>query len=89
MGFSFEDIKKIQEEFINKYFINPPVNAVGISRLRLQFSPQKIILRSEETLDDLCISVGFETQPPENMMFPSEYNGVRVFYQVNGPITLV
>jgi len=47
-------------------------------------------LKQGESLDDLCLIVGFEKTPPKNLLskLPEEYQGVRVFYEEIGEIRL-
>ena len=41
-------------------------------------------LKEGESLDDLCLIVEFEEEPPLDLSLPSEYQGVRVSYTTIG-----
>ena len=92
MGLSIDQLKPIKKEFQQKYFFSDPytqyVNGCGISNLRVrqEIKKDQLELRDGESLDDLCLSVMFKTEPPKDLEFPSEYRGVRVFYEVVGEI---
>ena len=92
MGLSIDQLKPIKEEFQQTYFFSEPfnqyVNGFGISSLRVKqdIKKYKLKLGDGESLDDLCLSVMFRTEPPKDLEFPSEYKGVRVFYEVVGEI---
>lgn len=84
-------IYKIKKEFVQEYFLNEPyneyVNGCGISKLRM--NQRNLVLRAGESLEDFCLSVTLRKEPPEDLEFPSEYKGVRVFYKVVGEIRLL
>ncbi len=92
MGLSDIQVKQIKEDFEKKYFFSDPykvyVNGCGISNLEvMQHTRQeKIDLKHGESLEDLCLRVMLRKIPPKDLEFPTEYNGVRVFYQVVGKI---
>ena len=92
MGLSMDRVKQVKKEFQQKYFFGEPygqyVNGCGISNLGIRQDVKKdaLDLRAGESLDDLCLSVTFSTTPPKSLEFPSEYGGVRVFYDVIGEI---
>jgi len=91
MGLSMEQHNIVKQEFAQKYLFQEPfsnyVNLVGTSSLNaMQRRGEKFDLKAGETLDDLCIGVGFKEQPPENLEFPTDYKGVRVFYEIMGEI---
>jgi len=84
-----EQLRPIKQEFEQNYFLQEPfsdyVNMVCISDLRMiQKRGERFDLKAGETLDDLCIDVGFRVQPPTELEFPAEYQGVTVFYVVIG-----
>lgn len=92
MGLSMTQLTQIKEEFQRKYFFSEPyseyVNSCGISNLRVvqNIKKKSFDLRDEESLDDLCLSIMFKKEPPKDLDFPSEYKGLRVFYEVVGDI---
>lgn len=88
MGKSFDEVKIIKSELSDILFKQSSgyVNCVGISKIALY--GKNLVLRSEESPDDWCISVGLRAQPKEDLCLPLEYKGVRVFYEVTGEIVL-
>jgi len=94
MGLSLDQVKPINEEFKQKYLFGKPynahVNSCSISNLRENQDNKKdsFDLRDGESLDDLCLFVTLRMEPPNDLDFPSEYKGVRVFYKVVGEIVL-
>ena len=92
MGLTEEQLVPIKDEFEAIYFSPEPyiqfVNLCGITTLRSaqESSNKEIKLKPGESLDDLCLSVGFREQPPAELEFPSEFKSVRVFYEVIGEI---
>ncbi|MDO8495288.1 MAG: hypothetical protein Q7S32_02030 [bacterium] len=85
MGFLFEDVKRINGEFVKEYFFAHPysnyVNSCGISMVSICDKEA-----SPDTKDDFCLLVGFREPLPGNIPFPTEYQGVRVFTKVIGEI---
>jgi len=57
------------------------VSMVAISKIGIK-NPEA----SEDEKDLLCISVGFRKVPPFDLDFPTEWEGVRVCYQIIGEI---
>lgn len=90
MGLSKDELEPIQEDLIQKYMLGDPDNfsGCGISNLRVrkEIKKDKFELRAGESLDDLCLSVMFRKEPPKDLELPSEYRGVRVFYEVIGEV---
>lgn len=94
MGLSIKQLRPIKEEFEQKYLFSEPysqyANGCGISKLKVRrIIKENFELRDGESLEDLCLSVMFEREPPKDLEFPSEYKGVRVFYDVVGEIKLL
>jgi len=92
MGLTIDDVKRVKKEFQKEYWGNPTtavyINSVGISSVSLMSGRQKepVDLSEGESVDDLCLCVGFERDPPAEMKFPDMYKGVRVFYETIGEI---
>jgi len=85
-----DEIISIKKEFQKEYFLKEPylqyVNGCGISRLG-KVKQEDFKLKDGETLDDLCILVTLSKKAPKEVYLPSEYKGIRVFYEVVGPIS--
>ncbi len=94
MGLSEQQLKPIKEDFMAKYLTVAPLSeyfsGCGISNLRIKQETTKSVLplRKGESLDDLCLHVLLNREPSKDIKLPSEYRGVRVFYQVVGEITM-
>lgn len=92
MGLTYEQVKSIQNQFYQEYFRQPyneVMSTVGIARLQgMQKKEKNIQLREGESLEDWCLSVHLRKEPPVHVTFPTEYEGVRVFYEIGGNITL-
>ena len=92
MGLSIDQLKSIKDEFQQKYIFNEPyseyVNGCGISNLKCMRDLRKrnVDLIAGESLEDLCLSVYLIKEPPKDLKLPSEYMGVRVFYEGIGEI---
>lgn len=76
----FNDVLEIQNNFIKEYMADPYdgyINMVGVSTVGIM-----------ENNDDntVCLSVGFREQPPTHVKFPSEYQGIKIFYKMIGEI---
>ena len=84
-GLSFEEVKRIKEEFQKEYFFKEPfsahVNMCGISKVGIK--DKKC---SADQKNDFCISVGLRSPLPPDLLLPSEYHGVCVFVEVIGEI---
>ena len=92
MGHTIDEIKKIKNLYLNE-FKTPPydkyLNGIGISNLRIRakLTGEDLKLKEGESLDDLCLKVNLKTKLPPPLTLPSDYNDVRVFYDVIGEIT--
>lgn len=84
-GLSFEEVKRIKEEFQKEYWFKEPfsvhVNMCGISKVGINDKNAPV-----DQKDDFCISVGLRNPLPLDISLPSEYQGVRVFVKVIGEI---
>jgi len=84
-GLSFEEVKRIKEEFQKEYFFKEPfsahVNMCSISKVGIKDKEYSVDQR-----DDFCISVGLRSPLPPDLSLPSEYQGVRVLVEVIGEI---
>lgn len=95
MGLKRNKLITIKKKFEEKYFLKEPysnyVNGCGISKLRIaqMIIGEELTLKKGETLEDLCLSVTLEEQPPSDLELPKEYKGVRIFYEVVGKIKLL
>ena len=93
MGLTYDEVRMIKKDFSEDIFHKDPyskyMNTCGISKISIMVDEEDIDLKKDETLDDFCISVGFEAEPPKDMMFPSEYKGIRIFYKTVGRIELL
>ncbi len=69
---------------LEAYLENPPYNkyiiSYGIAALAGRLSKKE--LREGESLDDFCLSVGLSRTPPDEIAWPQEMDGVRVFYNI-------
>lgn len=91
MGLKRDKLITIKKEFEQKYLLKKPysnyVNGCGISNLKIiQMFGEKFSLKKGETLEDLCLSVTFKEQPPNELELPKEYKDIRVFYEIIGEI---
>jgi hypothetical protein len=86
MAITIKKLISIKEEFQKTYLFSEPykryTNGCGVSKIKIQHSDVK--LNEGESLDDLCLSVYLKEEPPKSLDFPSEYKGVRVFYECVG-----
>ena len=87
------DIKKIQEKFITKHMCKSAwsengINICGISSLGIRKNYYDYVLQSNESLNDPCLTVGFEERIPKNNSVPNIFMGVRVFFDITGKIEL-
>ena len=75
MGVSPEQFNTIKANFEQRYLHSKPFSRYvdGVGRTSL---------REGETLDNLCLDVNLNEQPPETLGFPQEYEGVRVVYHI-------
>ena len=91
---TMEQINQTVKDFRQKYALQEPysqyINGVELNTLDTMQSKRKdtLDLKKNETLDDACIGVLLREEPPEGLGFPSEYKGLRVFYEVTGDITI-
>ena len=75
--------------------IRDDIERWGIQLMKLKKSRTYILmnlkedlkLKEGESLDDLCLKVNLKTKLPPPLTLPSDYNDVRVFYDVIGEIT--
>ena len=92
MAMPFDKVQDIKDDYIKQYMDTAPydqyINGCGISKLKVKQNLENITLKKGESLDDLCLSVLCGKQPPQNLNLPSEYQGVRVFYEVVGDINI-
>ena len=91
MSVSIDEIKEIQNDYTREYLqapYNKYISVVGISKVKpgMDSADGEIGLKEGESLDDLCLSVGFKTVPPKDMALPDVYKGARVFYKMMGEI---
>ncbi len=81
---SVEQLKPLRDLFRQEYFKSPyeeyMTGAVGISWLGSFLKESD--LGVGESLDDLCLYVHLLVEPPEDLNFPTEYEGARVIYAV-------
>jgi hypothetical protein len=82
---SSEEVKQIRarlEEEYSKSAYNAYVQRFATSNLKvMQMFGKRFTLNSDESLDDLCISVSLKKEPPKELELYSEFEGVRVFYE--------
>ena len=88
MSITKEQLRPIKKEFQEIYMHTEPykkyTNGCGISKIKVK--QNDLDLKEGESLDDLCLSVFLREEPPKSLDLPSEYKGVRVFYEVVGEI---
>ena len=82
---SFEELKRIKNEFQRKYLFNEPFlsyfSICGISKIGdlVENSPN-------DEKDNFCIHVGLERALPAHLSLPFEYENIRVIVEVVGKI---
>lgn len=88
---SSEKIKEIWSKFYSELLYNPIyasyLRGSKISTLE-ELSKEwgmEITLRSDENPTDYCFAVELKKRVPNNLNLPREYEGVRVFYQLQQP----
>ena len=83
MGLSMQQVVQIKDRLKEEYSGKPQgkyMSAYGIFSLRgTKFDEGKLSMG--ESLDDLCLVVYLEEEPPADLGFPSRYKDVRVFYE--------
>jgi hypothetical protein len=90
MNMSLDQAKKIKKDFMREYFIPPYtdyINGCGISSLKMM---KNHFGESEESREDmLCLFVTLKKDLPQEVNFPSEYKGLKVFYETVGTVAAV
>ncbi len=91
MGKSTEYIQGIKPQFKKRYFAPPHDDnfvGYGVSNLRVMRDrhAKRFKVRTDESLDDLCLFVMLREAPNDRSELPSKYEGVRVFYDIVGAI---
>lgn len=85
-GLSFEEIKRIKEEFQKEYSLKEPflahVNTCGISKVGIRDKNAPA-----DQKEDFCISVELRNPLPSDIALPREYQGVRVLIEVIAEIS--
>ena len=88
MGLPYQDVQRIKEEFVRRYYLVEPyldyVRMCGISKVGLWDNAV-----SPDEKDDLCFVVGLLKQLPSALALPQEYEGVKVFVTVVGELHLM
>lgn len=87
MTITAEEAIEAQQKYIQKYRNGAPHNkyvwGVGVSilRVRKDGNGDTFYLRQWESPDNHCLGIFLREEPPKGL-FPSEFEGVRVFYNI-------
>jgi len=82
---TYEEAKKILDKFRDEYFDTaaiPGMNGFGLSKVRIR-DP-----KAKQGLDDLCLLITLEKPLPQDHKVPESYEGMKVYTEVVGEITL-
>ncbi len=91
MNYPYDGVAKIKREFLRKY-TTPPydryVNGCGISSLRIMRKQFNYVfdIKDDKEMNALCLLVTLKEQAPPNLPVPSQYKGLKVFYETVGAI---
>src|SRR3989338_10676933 len=96
---TLNEMESIKQDFIGKCLLQKPyddyydaifgevsrTSSCKVTNLRniVHIKHMPYELDSGETLDDYCLFITLEKDPPSGM-FPDEYNGVKLFYEAAG-----
>ena len=79
----------VKRDFDMKYFFERPYRDyllfTAICMRRDIAQARSKPLMGGESLDDLCILASLRMPPPKGLPFPGIYQGMLVFYEVEGP----
>lgn len=79
-------IKEAKKSFSDKFFsLSSPVNGVGISRTDLKKTQHPSGIKKTDTPVE-CISVYLEAFPKDWSIYPTEFQGFPVVYEIIGKI---
>ncbi len=82
---TFDEVRKISKEYWNKFDLDPAwspfIGSVGIFKIG-KFQPDV----SDDQKDDYCLVVGLLKELPPDLNLETEFQCVRVFTRVIGPV---